>query len=175
MERLKHFLPAIGAAVLGSAALCIGLGVTAQPASAQAAYGSYIGVGPLYSLNEDANDRGRQFGGVIAVRYKLVDAPVSLRTQALIGANPSVVPTVSYDIPLNWQTDAYIGLGASFANGGSPSPTGNQTAFAIQPGIDYAIPNSQVMLFGNAVIAFDAYRDGGGTAVSIQGGAGLRF
>jgi len=175
MERLKSLFSAIGATAIGGAALATGIAIAAQPVSAQAAYGSYIGVGPLYSINEDDTGRGEQVGGVIAVRYKLVDIPISIRTQALIGANPSVVPTISYDIPLNWQTDAYIGVGASFANGGSPSPTGNRTAFAIQPGIDYALPNSHAVLFGNAVIAFDAYRDGGGTAVSFQGGAGWRF
>jgi hypothetical protein len=30
-------------------------------------------------------------------------------------------------------------------------------------------------IFGNAIIAFDAYRNTGGTALSLQGGVGLRF
>ena len=154
MERLKSLFSVIGATVLGGAALATGMALTAQPATAQAAYGSYIGVGPLYSINDDDTGRGEQVGGVIAVRYKLIDLPISIRTQALIGANPSVVPTISYDIPLNWQTDLYIGAGVSFANGGSPSPTGNKTAFAIQPGIDYSFPNSHAVLFGNAVQMF---------------------
>ena len=37
------------------------------------------------------------------------------------------------------------------------------------------VPNSNAVVFGNAIIAFDAYRNGGGTAVSVQGGVGLRF
>jgi hypothetical protein len=37
------------------------------------------------------------------------------------------------------------------------------------------VPNSNTVLFGNAIIAFDAYRNGGGTALSVQGGVGLRF
>jgi hypothetical protein len=45
----------------------------------------------------------------------------------------------------------------------------------LQPGIDYVVPNSNTVIFGNAIIAFDAYRDGSGTAFSLQGGVGLRF
>jgi len=48
-------------------------------------------------------------------------------------------------------------------------------AFALQPGIDYVVPGGSTVLFGNAIIAFDAYRNGGGTAVSVQGGVGLQF
>ncbi|MEP0803108.1 hypothetical protein NDI37_02230 [Funiculus sociatus GB2-A5] len=147
-----------------------------KPVSAQAAYGSYVGVGATVGINENDFGEGRQAGGVIAVRYKLLQAPISLRAQALIGASPAVVSTISYDVPLNWQTDAYLGAGVAFGSGNrTPSPVGDKTSFALQPGIDYVIPNSNTVLFGNAIIAFDAYRDGGGTAVSVQGGVGLRF
>lgn len=146
-----------------------------KPVVAQAAYGSYVGVGGSLGLTDDNRGEGQQIGGVIAVRYKLVETPVSLRAQALIGSGTAVVPTVSYDVPINWQTDAYIGAGVAFASGDSPSPVGDKTSFALQPGVDYVIPNSNTVVFGNAIIAFDAYRNGGGTAISVQGGVGLRF
>jgi hypothetical protein len=114
-------------------------------------------------------------GGVLAFRYKLLENPISLRAQALIGQSTAVVPTVSYDVPLNWQTDVYLGAGISFAGGDTPSPVGNKISFALQPGVDYSIPNSKAVIFGNAIIAFDAYRYSGGTALSLQGGMGLRF
>lgn len=148
---------------------------TAQQATAQAAYGSYVGVGGTVGV---IGGDDRQLGGVLAVRYKLLRAPLSLRAQALIGESTAIVPMVSYDIPLNWQTDAYLGAGVAFGSGRNSreaSPVGDKTSLAIQPGIDYVIPNSRTVLFGNAIIAFDAYRDGGGTAVSVQGGVGFRF
>ncbi|WP_375514086.1 hypothetical protein [uncultured Nostoc sp.] len=154
--------------VLG-AGLVLGLAST-KPAQAQVAYGSYIGIGPTLGFTD-----GIQFGGVIAGRYKLLEAPLSLRAQVLIGNNTAVVPTVSYDLPLNWQADAYLGAGLVLAGGGESSPVGDKISFALQPGIDYMIPNSNTVLFGNAIIAFDAYRDSGGTAISVQGGVGLRF
>ncbi|MGB2925210.1 MAG: hypothetical protein WBB82_07905 [Limnothrix sp.] len=146
-----------------------------QTAQAQAAYGSYIGVGGTIGVTSDDNGDGQQIGAVISTRYKFLEAPLSLRVQGFIGEGTAVVPTVSYDIPVSWQADAYVGAGVSFASGETPSPVGDQTSFVIQPGIDYAIPNGNTVLYGNAVVAFDAYEEGGGTAVAVQGGMGLRF
>jgi hypothetical protein len=161
---------------LGSLITATSYTLNIKPVAAQAAYGSYIGIGPTFGLTNDDRGEGQQVGGVIAVRYKFLTVPISLRTQSLIGAGTAIVPTVSYDFPLGWQTDLYIGAGVSFASGeGIPSPLGDKTSFAIQPGIDYMIPSSNMALFGNAIIAFDAYRYNGGTAFSIQSGVGLRF
>jgi hypothetical protein len=140
-----------------------------QPAQAQVAYGTYVGVGPAVGFAD-----GARLGGVIALRYKLLEVPVSFRAQTFIGSNVAVVPTVSYDYPINWQTDAYIGAGLVLAGGDTPSPVGNKIGFALQPGIDYVVPNSNTVIFGNAIIAFDSVRDGG-AAFSLQGGVGLRF
>ncbi|MEM7726248.1 MAG: hypothetical protein AAF208_07725 [Cyanobacteria bacterium P01_A01_bin.45] len=164
MKSLKY----LSSAVLGFSVLSITL--STKPAQAQVAYGSYVGVGPTVGLSENS-----QIGGVVAVRYKLLKAPVSFRAQALIGESTAVVPTVSYDLPLNWQTDAYLGAGLVLAGGDTASPVGNKISFAIQPGVDYAVPNSNTVFFGNAIIAFDAYRNSNSAAVSVQGGVGLRF
>ncbi len=164
---MKHFLYIASAILTGSLIHCVLCG---RPAQAQAAYGSYVGVGPTVGLSD-----GGQVGGVVATRYKLLKSPVSFRAQALIGKNTAIVPTVSYDFPLDWQTDAYVGAGLALAGGDTPSPVGNKVSFAVQPGVDYAVPNSNTVIFGNAIIAFDAYRNSSGAAVSVQGGVGLRF
>jgi hypothetical protein len=175
MVHLKGLLFGLSGIALGFVASATGFALTTEPASAQAAYGSYVGAGPTVGLTEGSEGNGRQVGGVLAVRYKLLEIPLSLRAQALIGSGVAVVPTISYDVPLNWQTDAYLGAGVAFAAGDSPSPVGDKTSFALQPGIDYVVPNSNTVLFGNAIIAFDAYRNRGGTAFSVQGGVGVRF
>ncbi|QIR35448.1 hypothetical protein HCG51_00910 [Tolypothrix sp. PCC 7910] len=164
---MKHLRSLV--VVLGASSL-LNMGTSSQPAQAQVAYGSYVGVGPSVGLSD-----GAQIGGVVAFRYKLLESPISFRAQALIGNGTAIVPTVSYDVPINWQTDAYLGAGLALASGDDPSPVGNKISFALQPGIDYTVPNSNTVLFGNAIIAFDAYRNGGGTAFSLQGGVGLRF
>ncbi|AFY99242.1 hypothetical protein [Calothrix sp. PCC 6303] len=164
---MKH-LQYLGSFLLASSIL--GFSQLNQSAQAQVAYGSYVGIGPTVGLSD-----GVQVGGVLAARYKLLETPISFRAQALVGQSTAVVPTVSYDIPINWQTDAYLGAGIVLAGGDDPSPVGNKISFALQPGVDYMVPNSNTVIFGNAIIAFDAYRDGGGTALSVQGGVGLRF
>jgi hypothetical protein len=154
-------------------------GLTGDAAVAQPAYGSYVGIGGSLGLTEGNTslfDESRESAAVIAVRYNILELPISVRAQVLTLSNATaVVPTVSYDIPLNWQTDAYIGAGIAFQGGSDTSPIGNQTAFVIQPGVDYSLPYSRLVIFGNAIIAFDAYEEGGGTAASLQGGVGLRF
>jgi hypothetical protein len=164
-------------AAIGGLALAAGLVVNIQsPAQAQAAYGSYIGAGLGIGLtngggpNENANSSGS-----FAVRYKFLRAPVSLRTQVLVGGNGvAVVPTISYDIPINWQGDVYLGAGASIVRG-EKTPIGNKGSFVLQPGVDYSLPNTSMMLYANAIVAFDGYRSSNATAVSLQAGAGLRF
>ncbi len=156
----------------GVAAIALQMAVV-SPVKAQAAYGSYIGIGPAVGLTEGGGE-GRKISGVVSGRYKFLEAPISLRGQVFIGSGVALVPTVSYDIPINWQTDAYVGVGAAIPVSGN-TPVGNKTGFAIQPGVDYSLPNSNMVIFGNAVISFDAYKDTHGTAASLQGGVGLRF
>lgn len=164
---------ALGGTLAGVAAL-----VDAKPANAQAAYGSYVGVGAAFSMTEEAETgRGSGLDMVITGRYRFLRMPVSLRATAFLFDNFTIVPTVSYDYPLSWNTDIYLGAGMSFPLGDDedPSPVGNETAFVLQPGIDYMFPNSRLTAFGNAIIAFNGYREGGNTAISLQGGLGYQF
>ncbi|MCX7592664.1 MAG: hypothetical protein N2235_02670 [Fischerella sp.] len=163
MKRLKYLVSVLLASSL------LSLTQFTQPVNAQAAYGSYVGIGPAIGFAD-----GGQLGGVVAFRYKLLESPISFRGQAFFGKNVALVPTVSYDFPVDWQTDTYLGAGFIFAGGDTPSPVGNKVGFALQPGIDYAVPHSNAVVFGNAIIGFDALRDGG-TTFSLQGGVGLRF
>ncbi|PSN13689.1 hypothetical protein C7293_14880 [filamentous cyanobacterium CCT1] len=168
-----------GAALLAAAATVTGAAIAPEAAQAQVAYGSYVGVGAGVGLTSDAaTGQGGGVQGVISGRYRLLRYPVSLRAQAfLFGGDFAFVPTVSYDVPLSWNTDVYVGAGASFVSGGddNPSNVGDKTSFVLQPGIDYLFPNSNLVAFGNAIFAFDAYRQGGNMAISVQGGVGLQF
>jgi hypothetical protein len=170
-----------GAAMtLSAAALVVGLTLCdPSSVSAQAAYGSYIGVGGSVGLTDGGLEDGEAAGGVVALRYRFSEqVPLSIRAQALISDTTAIVPTLSYDIPLNWYTDAYIGAGIAIQDadvGEEPSPVGEQTSFVIQPGIDYNVPRSRLVIFGNAIIAFDAYRNSSDAAAALQAGVGLRF
>ncbi|MBM0743862.1 hypothetical protein JOY44_19935 [Phormidium sp. CLA17] len=173
VTRWKNQFAAIGGVILAA-----GFFVSTQsPVQAQAAYGSYIGAGAAFGVTNGGGGPSEDYNtsGSFAVRYKFLRAPISLRTQVLVGGNGvAVVPTVSYDIPINWQGDAYIAAGASIVRGDN-TPIGNKNSFVIQPGVDYSLPNTSLMLYTNAIVAFDGYKSSNGTAVSIQAGAGLRF
>jgi hypothetical protein len=167
----------IGAIAVSGAIASFG-NLNPAPVAAQAAYGSYVGIGGSLGLTEGVDDLGRaedrENGVVVAARYKLLRVPISLRAQGIFGPDgTAVVPTISYDIPLTWQADVYVGAGGSFVSGNTP--VGDQSSFAVQPGIDYSVPNSRLVVFGNAIFSFDAYENDDKTAVSLQGGLGLRF
>ncbi|TYQ30774.1 porin family protein [Pseudanabaena sp. UWO310] len=164
----------IGLSTLG----CLSAIANVPAAQAQPAYGSYVGVGASFGFtsgNTSAGESSRT-SGLVAARYKFLEFPVSVRAQILIGNSTAVVPTVSFDVPLNFDTDIYIGAGVSLSNTVDTTPVGNKNSFVIQPGIDYTLPNSNLVLFGNVIFAFDAYRNSSGTsATSLQTGLGLRF
>lgn len=150
--------------------------ITPPTAQAQPAYGSYIGVGLGVGQQNEQND-GLDVAGLVAGRYKFLEVPLSLRSQFFLDSNSiAFVPTISYDIPITWQLEPYLGAGVAFTT--NDSIVGDKTSFVIQPGVDYVIPNSRVVLFGNAVIAIDAFEAGtrsGQSAVSVQTGLGYRF
>ncbi|AFY73499.1 hypothetical protein Syn7502_01421 [Synechococcus sp. PCC 7502] len=159
--------------------LGIGLGLLAftSQVQAQPAYGSYIGGGLSFGVSEGNvnSNEGRNTSAVAALRYKFLEIPISLRTQVLFGSSTAIVPTVSFDYPLNFDTDIYLGTGIAFTNSSTNTPVGNKTALVFQPGIDYTIPNSNLVVFGNIIFAIDGYRNAGGTATAIQTGVGFRF
>lgn len=152
----KHLIGFAGW-VLGSLALA---GAMQAPAHAQAAYGSYIGIGPAFGDG--------QLAVGISGRYNILEAPISIRGTAFIGEGSAFVPTVSYDYPLNFNTEVYVGAGVAFA--GKGSVMGDGTSFVIQPGVDYTLTNSNLVIYGNAIVPI-----GGGTSTAVQGGVGIQF
>jgi hypothetical protein len=171
VKNITKFL--IGLTALG----CVSA-IAAPSAMAQPAYGSYLGVGASFGFTSGNSALGEnsRTSALVAARYKFLEFPVSLRTQILIGNSTAVVPTVSFDVPLNFDTDIYIGAGVALSNTVDTTPIGNKNSFVVQPGIDYTLPNSNLVLFGNVIFAFDAYRNSSGTsATSLQTGLGLRF
>ena len=156
----------IGAAACAIGGLAIALSLQ-SPAKAQAAYGSYVGIGGGIGFGENSD-----IALVLNGRYNILELPISIRGTAFIGDGSAFVPTVSYDYPLNFSTEVYVGLGASFASEGSP--VGDDSAFVIQPGVDYTKPDSNLVIFGSAIFAIGG-EDGGGTATSVQSGVGIQF
>ena len=133
--------------------------------------GSYLGAG--VSLQSFATNPS-VVGANIAGRYKFDDVPVSIRSSVLFGnGGTSVVPTISFDLPVGDRANVYLGAGASFKVGGNNSMTGDQTAFALQPGLEVSLTN-RVLLYSNAVIPFNG-QSNGSAGTSLQAGVGMQF
>ena len=133
--------------------------------------GSYVGAG--ISLQSFATNPS-VVGANLAGRYKFDGVPISARTSVLFGnGGTSVVPTISYDLPVGDRTNVYLGAGASFKVGGDTSMTGDRTSFALQPGVEVSI-NKNVLLYGNAVIPFNG-QSNGSAGTSLQAGVGIQF
>ena len=132
---------------------------------------SYVGGGvSLQALATNSSVVGANFAG----RYKFDDVPISVRSSVLFGnGGTSVVPTVSYDLPIGDRTNVYLGAGASFKVGGDNSLTGDQTAFALQPGVEVSL-NKRLLLYSNAVIPFNGQTNGS-AGTSLQAGVGYQF
>ena len=164
IKHLRGIGAGVGACAMGGLAIALSL---QSPANAQAAYGSYVGIGGGIGFGENSD-----VALVLNGRYNILELPISIRGTAFIGDGSAFVPTVSYDYPLNFSTEVYVGLGASFASEGSP--VGDDSAFVIQPGVDYTRPDSNLVIFGSAIFAIGG-EDGGGTATSVQSGVGIQF
>ncbi|MGB3299757.1 MAG: hypothetical protein WBA76_15935 [Phormidesmis sp.] len=147
--------------VLGGVTSSLAIAFSLQsPAIAQAAYGSYIGIGPAFG------DGDLSFA--VNGRYNILELPISIRGAAFLGNGSAFVPTVSYDYPLNFNTELYLGAGVAFASEGSVM--GDGTSFVVQPGIDYTANNNRLVYYGNAIIPI-----GGDTSTAVQGGVGYQF
>ena len=150
--------------LIGGAVIALSL---QSPVQAQAAYGSYVGAGAGIGFGENSD-----LSLVLTGRYNVLELPISIRGTAFIGDGSAFVPTVSYDFPLNFNTEVYLGAGISLTNEGSP--VGDETAFVLQPGVDYTLTESNLVVFGSAIFAIGG-ESGGGTATSVQGGVGVQF
>jgi hypothetical protein len=133
--------------------------------------GSYVGAG--ISLQSFATNPS-VIGANLAGRYKFEGVPLSARSSVIFGnGGASVVPTVSYDLPVGDRTNVYLGAGGSFKVGGESSLTGDRNSFAIQPGVEVSL-NRRVLLYSNAVIPFNGQNNGSAGA-SVQAGVGVQF
>ncbi|WAL60309.1 porin family protein [Thermocoleostomius sinensis] len=137
--------------------------------------GSYLGGGVSAGVT-NVDEDGSVLGGNIQGRLDARELPVSLRGAFLFnGDNSAIMPIVSYDVGVAPNTNLYVGGGYSFVLGrGESSLLGNQDAPVVTLGVETAV-NPNVVLYGDAKLGIDAYKNSSGSAVSLQLGAAYRF
>jgi hypothetical protein len=139
--------------------------------------GSYVGAGVAAGVtNGGQNNDAANVGGNIQARVAIPTVPISIRGAVLFsGRNSTVIPTLTYDVPVADNTNFYIGGGYSFVQkDGKPTPLGNRDAAVVTAGAETGIGDS-IVIYGDAKVGINAYRKSSASAVSLQAGLGYRF
>jgi hypothetical protein len=139
--------------------------------------GHYIGAGLGGNVhNWDEGQGSESYGGNVQGRYQVPNSALSVRGSALINNNAAaLVPMLSLDVPVTNNANLYVGGGYSFiTERGQQTALGNQDALTLATGVE-AVVQENVVLFGDAKVAFDAYRNTDEAAFSLLVGAGYRF
>jgi hypothetical protein len=161
-------------AIVMAPLFCNASSAVAQPIALRS---SYVGAGLSAGItNGGRSNDAANLGGNVQGRFAVPDAPVSVRGAVLFnGKNSVIIPSLSYDFPINQTTNLYAGAGYGFVqNDGKPSPLGNRNAAVLSAGIESEVFKG-VMVYSDAKYGINAYRDNKVGAVSLQAGVGLRF
>ncbi len=150
--------------------------INPRPTGTDAAYlGAGISAGVTNGGSLRYNDDA-QFGGNVQGRYAIPNTPISARGALLFGGDTvSVIPSLSYDVPVSNNTNVYLGAGYSFVGeDGQSTPLGNKNAVVLSTGVESQVTD-KVVLYGDVKLGIDAYEDSSAAASSIQAGAAYRF
>ena len=138
---------------------------------------SYIGGGVAAGVtNGGQQNDAANFGGNIQGRVAIPNVPVSVRGAVLFsGDNSTIMPLVTYDIPVANNTNVYVGGGYSFVQkDGRNTPLGNKDAAVVTAGAETGI-GDYVVVYGDAKVGIKAYQNSPASALSFQAGLGYRF
>lgn len=140
---------------------------------------SYLGVGLSVGVTNGGNpgdDDDAQFGGNAQGRFAIPNTPLSARGAVLFtDKSAALMPMISYDVPVTNNANVYLGAGYSFVtNDGKPTPLGNQDAVVLATGVEAQVSRN-IVVYGDAKLGIDAYKDSSGEAVSLQTGVAYRF
>ena len=166
-------LSALSALVLVPAFLGAG-SASAQPVRFD---GSYVGAGISAGVtNGGRNNDAAVLGGNVQGRFAVPNAPVSVRGSVLFtGDNSAVIPSVTYDLPINSKTNLYVGPGYSFVqNNDRSSQIGNKDSAVLTAGVESQVAKG-VVVYSDAKYGINAYQGSGAGSLSLQAGVGVQF
>lgn len=166
-------LSALAATAIAPVLLSAG-SASAKPAGTDA---NYVGAGVAAGItNGGQQGDAATFGGNIQGRFAVPNTPVSVRGAVLFSDETSaIMPMVSYDVPVTNNANVYVGAGYSFVEeDGKPTPLGNSNAPVVAVGAEAQFGQS-IVVYGDTKVGIEAYENSPASAVSIQGGVGVRF
>jgi hypothetical protein len=138
---------------------------------------SYVGIGVAAGVtNGGQNGDAATFGGNVVGRAKLGTLPVSARGQINFSDETSaIIPHLTVDVPIAKGTNLYVGGGYQFVEeDGKPTPSGNKDGVAVVAGVESEVAKN-FLIYSNATVGINAYKDSPASGVSINSGIGYRF
>lgn len=147
---------------------------SAEPIGTKA---NYIGGGVSGSVtNGGQTGDAAATGGNITARVAIPNAPVSFRGNVLFtNENSTVIPELSYDLPVAPNTNVYATAGVSLVQkDGKNAVLGNRDALVVGVGAETQV-GKNFTVYGNTKLGVDAYKGSTADAVSFQVGAGYNF
>ncbi|PSB18869.1 hypothetical protein C7B65_13935 [Phormidesmis priestleyi ULC007] len=167
-------LSALSALVLAPVFLGAG-SASAQPVRFT---GSYVGAGVSQGVTNGGRGNDEAvFGGNIQGRFAAPgNVPVSVRGSVLFtGDNSAVIPSLTYDLPLNSKTNLYAGPGYSFVqNNNRTSQIGNKDSAVLTAGVESQVAKG-VVVYSDAKYGINAFKGSGAGSLSVQAGVGIQF
>ncbi len=166
-------LSALSALVLAPTFLSAG-SASAEPVRFD---GSYVGAGVTGGFtNGGRNNDAAVLGGNVQGRFAVPGAPVSVRGAVVFtGDNSAVIPSLTYDLPINSKTNAYFGPGYSFVqNNNRSSQVGNKDSAVLTAGIESQVAKG-VVVYSDLKYGINAYQGSGAGSLSGSAGVGLQF
>lgn len=150
---------------------------SAQPKTGTNA--TYVGAGISAGVtNGGQNADAATFGGTIQGRLPVGTSQFSVRGAVhFTDATSTVMPIVTYDVPISNKANAYVGGGYGFhqaADGTQPTSFGNKDAPVVAVGVESQV-GENVIVFSDAKVGIKPYQNSNASSVSLQVGAGYRF
>jgi len=149
--------------------------LTGQPTGTNASYlGAGISVGVTNGGNPGSDDDAK-FGGNVQGRLAIPNTPLSARGAVLFtDKSVALMPMLSYDVPVTNNANVYLGAGYSFVTNDATTPLGNKDAVVLTTGVEAQVSRN-IVVYGDAKLGIDAYKDSPAQAVSLQTGIAYRF
>lgn len=172
-RQFRTLVAAVGLSVVAIAPTFLMPGKAA--AQVRGMNGHYIGAGVAAGVTNGPED-GSTFGGNIQGRLDVPRAPISARGAILFNDETSaIMPLLTYDAGIAPNTNVYFGGGYSFVESDDDlTPLGNQDSVVLTAGVESALAR-RLVVYGDAKLGLNAFKDSSDSAASFQVGLGYRF
>ncbi|AKG22897.1 histidine kinase [Calothrix sp. 336/3] len=157
--------------------LVINMGKASALPAQKGTNANYVGAGVSVGVtNGGQNGDAATLGGNVSARLKLGNTPFSARGQVNFSdETAAIIPYATVDLPIARGTNMFFGGGYQFVESdGKPTPSGNKDSVAVVAGVESEVAKN-FLIYSNATVGLDAYKNTNVPSLSVNTGLGIRF